>query len=376
MSEPDQLLDVLQADIVAVLKNTPALSDAFIFTGSEKDLATRLNKTFGTRTDSSGGKRGLGIQVLPIFTDAAENNLPGPPFMLRCQILIIENVRLNRAASTGTLKTSSQAALNILNLLHLHTISGHAMYADNKPIVPEKMDDGFEGHVVTVNVQGSGIAGPGKVAAIHPQLNDGIGGESGGMTVSGAITPDITGDLLAAGTMSGVDSWTTDGTQTPAVSGSWAKVFFPMGPESAGSWELYAYEDAAFVAQWSAPYQPDGYATAGPDGLTYSAQTGATGTATVTAAGEATITLTCATAGASIYYTTDGTYPTPDNGTLYAAPFNAPELGTTIRAAGYKTGLNPGDCLEFTLVDLTPDGTITDGDLALADADGSILTDL
>lgn len=84
MSEPDQLLDVLQADIVAVLKNTPALSDAFIFTGSEKDLATRLNKTFGTRTDSSGGKRGLGIQVLPIFTDAAENNLPGPPFMLRC----------------------------------------------------------------------------------------------------------------------------------------------------------------------------------------------------------------------------------------------------------------------------------------------------
>lgn len=130
------------------------------------------------------------------------------------------------------------------------------------------------------------------------------------------------------------------------------------------------------MAQWSAPYQPDGYATAGPDGLTYSAQTGATGTATVTAAGEATITLTCATAGASIYYTTDGTYPTPDNGTLYAAPFNAPELGTTIRAAGYKTGLNPGDCLEFTLVDLTPDGTITDGDLALADADGSILTDL
>ena len=63
----------------------------------------------------------------------------------------------------------------------------------------------------------------------------------------------------------------------------------------------------------------------------------------------ASLTLTTATPGASIRYTTDGSYPTPTNGTLYTAPFPPPAVGTTVRAAAYKTGLNPGDCLEFNI---------------------------
>jgi len=53
-----------------------------------------------------------------------------------------------------------------------------------------------------------------------------------------------------------------------------------------------------------------------------------------------TVTLTCGTAGASIYYTTDGTLPWSGNGTLYAAPFAVAAAGT-VRALAFKTGLFP-----------------------------------
>lgn len=50
-----------------------------------------------------------------------------------------------------------------------------------------------------------------------------------------------------------------------------------------------------------------------------------------------TITLTCATTGASIYYTTDGTLPRSGHGVLYAAPFSMGAAGM-VRARAYKTG--------------------------------------
>ena len=58
--------------------------------------------------------------------------------------------------------------------------------------------------------------------------------------------------------------------------------------------------------------------------------------------------LTC---GAAIYYTTDGSYPAPANAeaTLYTAPFELPAAGTVVRAAGYATGMNPGDCIEILI---------------------------
>ncbi len=48
------------------------------------------------------------------------------------------------------------------------------------------------------------------------------------------------------------------------------------------------------------------------------------------------------TVGASIYWTTNGTLPSPTNGVLYAGPINI--AGTTIvRAAAYKTGFQPSN---------------------------------
>jgi hypothetical protein len=55
-----------------------------------------------------------------------------------------------------------------------------------------------------------------------------------------------------------------------------------------------------------------------------------------------TVTLTCGTAGASIYYSTDGTFPRAGNGTLYAAPFNL-NAAATVRACAFKAGLIASD---------------------------------
>jgi hypothetical protein len=48
------------------------------------------------------------------------------------------------------------------------------------------------------------------------------------------------------------------------------------------------------------------------------------------------ITITCATTGASIYYSTDGSVPSSSSGTLYASSF-AVATGLTVRARAYKT---------------------------------------
>ena len=48
------------------------------------------------------------------------------------------------------------------------------------------------------------------------------------------------------------------------------------------------------------------------------------------------ITLTCATAGAAIYYTTNGRHPSPRVGTLYTGPFADP--ATTVKAKAWLAG--------------------------------------
>lgn len=57
------------------------------------------------------------------------------------------------------------------------------------------------------------------------------------------------------------------------------------------------------------------------------------------------ITLTCATAGATIHYTLDGSYPGPMNAQAieYTVPFAEPVAGTRIRYAASKTDLIPSD---------------------------------
>lgn len=66
------------------------------------------------------------------------------------------------------------------------------------------------------------------------------------------------------------------------------------------------------------------------------------------------LTLTCPTAGAAIHYTTDGSLPRPGAATthLYSAPIDGSDLGgTTIRASAWIPDGNPGDVLQFTILD-------------------------
>jgi len=62
-----------------------------------------------------------------------------------------------------------------------------------------------------------------------------------------------------------------------------------------------------------------------------------------------TVTLTCATAGAALYYTVDGSYPSSANTAahLYAAPFSV-AAACTLRTAAEKSGLQQSGIAEAT----------------------------
>ena len=57
------------------------------------------------------------------------------------------------------------------------------------------------------------------------------------------------------------------------------------------------------------------------------------------------ITLACATSGAAIRFTLDGTLPTPTNGTLYSVPFDSDNA--TVRAIATKAGMAASDAAYF-----------------------------
>lgn len=63
------------------------------------------------------------------------------------------------------------------------------------------------------------------------------------------------------------------------------------------------------------------------------------------------VVISCGTAGAEIYYTIDESLPTklPPNGTLYTGSFALPEVGTVIRAVGYKTDSSASNVTETTI---------------------------
>lgn len=69
------------------------------------------------------------------------------------------------------------------------------------------------------------------------------------------------------------------------------------------------------------------------------------------------VTITCATAGASIRYTTDGTDPTSSTGTVYAGSFNVANLAT-VKAIAYKDGYAESEVVSETYITSGISGTM------------------
>lgn len=63
---------------------------------------------------------------------------------------------------------------------------------------------------------------------------------------------------------------------------------------------------------------------------------------------EGILTLACSTENAQIRYTTNGSYP-GERAHYYSSPIAGLQAGTTIRAAAYALGMNPGDVTEILI---------------------------
>lgn len=170
MAEATTILENLQEDIVAVLREVEGLQDAYIFTGSEKDLKTKLERTFATRKNSANGKRGLGIHVLPLEAGVEDENLPGPLLEVRAEIVCIEALQINQGAN-GTGVSSSAAALRTLKALHHRLFDDKALYPDKRAIRPFPVDDGLEGRVVTMIMRNVGDEVQEKVAPVDASID-------------------------------------------------------------------------------------------------------------------------------------------------------------------------------------------------------------
>lgn len=165
----NDLLEVLQADVLGVLHSVPGISAAKILADNEGDIESRVIKALAPMSGGESLLSGLAVIVLlPEVTDS-EENLPGPPFTVRLEVQVIEQVMLNRSTS-GTGVRSSQAAMEILHALHHHHIGPHLLVSDRDPIQPLPVKQGHVSHAVRLLLRSNGLLSPARVSPITPAL--------------------------------------------------------------------------------------------------------------------------------------------------------------------------------------------------------------
>jgi hypothetical protein len=324
MSAQDDMLEVLQDDVFQVLKSVPGLALANVLKDDEGDIDATVAKSLATLT-TTGGKRGLAVIVLRPQVVTAEKNLPGPAMTVQIDIQCIEHVLFNRDATNGTLKRSSQAALNVLAGLHLRGLGDLTLFAQKDPIKPVPVKKGHVSEAVTLFANTAGFMGPGRVSQVQAEMREGI-------LVAGAGTASANGFYSEYGVVDDKTAWSKSGSDTYpkisfAASGDGYWIIQPA--VSGGNYTAPGdgIDSPALVSEWT----NSGLALPVP---------------TVTAA--AGLALTCSTPGCSIRYTTDGSYPGAD-ATLYTAPITGLDAGDLIRAAAYATDLDPSDVTRILL---------------------------
>lgn len=337
MADTNQLLEVLQSDVLAVLKATPALALANVISDNEGDIEAKVAKALSTLT-ATGGKNGLAVVVLLPEITEGEKNLPGPPLTVKLEVRVLENVLLNRAAATGSLIRSSQAALTVLSTLQLRHMGDCLLYADKDPVSPVEVKKGHVSHAVTLFAKFNGFVTPkplGVTASFEASAFPPI-------ILSGTAGPNIDGVITYAGQINGKPSWNNGLTGAAAVVIQYVGLgdtwyINPVG--GGGPVKFQAYKAAGGA---STPVGLTGWT------ITSAGSTGAP----VLAEGSSgdVLSLACASPSSTIRYTTDGTFPSP-SATLYTTPIPGLATGTVVRAAAYVAGMPPGDVLELTITE-------------------------
>lgn len=341
MSATDQLLEILQADVYAVLKNTPGLATANVIADDEGDIESRVARALSTVT-ATGGKSGLAVVVLLPEVDQAEANLPGPVMALKVEVRVLENVLLNRNATTGTLIRSSQAAMRVLGALHHQHLGGQFLYAQKNPVTPVEVKTGHVSHAVTLTSPVNGITNPEKPLGVTPDMAP--GGIPATITLAQAGAPTA-GQWFKLQLGAVLETWTY-GPGGVAIGGSNTATADNLAAEINASSTLVSATSANAEIVLTALVPGVGGNSIIPTTNCNYLYMGDAFEGGVD--GPPLLSLTCATTGVTIRYTTDGGYPSPQDGTLYTTPVEL-EAGTVVRAAAYKAGLNPGDVIEFTI---------------------------
>ena len=343
----DAILDRLQDDVYNVLRNTPSLVDANVLIDNAGDIENAVARALQNLT-AANGKRGLAVIVMLPEITTAQRNLPGPPMLAKIEIQVIEQVLLNRDVTSGTLIRSGTAAIRALGALHLQTLGDLMLYGDENPVKPLPVKAGHMSHVVALHCRLDLVKPATRCADISGALSTPALVESSGQTwysnASGAWpatkppdnqifdhAPDLVffrfPTWVEAQLYTGVGCWIPSGVgATLDGTGAVLSTVLP-------------FADAPWYAGHTLGTAP--------------------GTIPTVAAflwhQETALTYSCATDGAAIWYTSDGSYPSPSNpaAALYAGPIIllAADTGKTFRAAGYAAGTNPGNVLELIVTD-------------------------
>ena len=341
----DDLLETLQADVLAILKHVPSLAGVNLLAEDEGDMEAKIARKLGTITANDLEKAGLVVVVLLPEVTEAEKNQPGPPLNLTISLQVIEKPVINRGTN-GTGIRASVAALRCLAALHLQTIGHAVLYAGKKPVEPLPVKAGFLSYTVEFTLHARGLQGPGKPGAVNVQQ----------VFLPTGIHVFSTDDIFYDGEQIGIptETWVKD----DALSGG--RDWWHTGEFNGTSWPfdcVYSTDVNRWIVRVTntimftavedvdSPWQvttwtPDEF-TVAPGGLTVEEVPDSSFR----------VALTTTTAEADIWYTMDGSYPVPNgpSATLKTIDIAGLQVGDSIRAAAYKTGLNPGDVLEFTI---------------------------
>jgi len=325
----DDILHRLQLDAAALLSAVPGLAGCTTLVDDTADIEARVIKALGTLT-KKGGKCGLACVVMQPEVTGSQKNLPGTVIQIKMDVQVIEQVTINRGTG-GTLIRSDAASLRVLGALHMANLGDVLLYSDKDAISPLPAKPGYQSHLVTVHARLDGIplaAKCGDVAVSRLESH-------------AFVTIDF-GSNIPAGKHIGIGNttYTTSALPTPGT-----PLFTPTAAGFAAAFTNAGITAVAVGNRVTLTYDTPGTAGNGLIVQTDSADIILSGPAF--AGGDSfAITITCATAGAAIHYTTDGTYPSPAT-TLYTAPLAGVVPGTVFRAAAYHDTMNPGNVLEF-----------------------------